>query len=114
MAEAPKVILTVRSMAREVSPISNQEEWRVVFRAQSPRSRTHDLAVWINRRDDDVAAIVQIAREELHRISSQIVAGAEAPAEPPEPPAVGPTAMERVESASRRLQGTQRRPHTDD
>ena len=114
MAEAPKVILTVRSVVREHSPISNKEEWRVVFRVGSPRSRTHDLAVWINRRDDDVGSIVQTARDELHRISSQIVAGVDAPAEPPEPPEGGPTAAERVASVSRRLSSIQDRQRSDD
>lgn len=73
MADASKIKLALRSMAREHNSISGNEEWRVIFRVHSPRKTTHDLALWLPGKSEDPAEVLQVARNELHRISSELV-----------------------------------------
>lgn len=79
------LLITAQSVERGVNPASGEDELRVRLHIADETGSTIEWAIWVPGEEDFTAAI-EVARRDLHRISSQIAAsppsGTPQPSEP--------------------------------
>ncbi|MBP2495255.1 hypothetical protein ABID82_002413 [Methylobacterium sp. PvP062] len=87
--------ITVQGVVRETNPNTRQSGWRATLRITEDAGPQYEFSAWYNDTTEDLAAIVAQAKADLHRISSQLAAGAAQTPDPSTPSDLGESERER-------------------
>lgn len=93
MADEPAPTITVQAVERAVDPTTGLHKVRVRFGIREADGAESEWSIWIDR-EEDFKRAEDLARKELHRISSAVAAAAAQTPDPSTPS--GPDEDERV------------------